>query len=227
MSPGPPPQPPTHHPRNSLPALCSTMAESPRPIHSTAFPHYHHQLPQPPHLSHLPSPFGGNTPGTASPGYVLAPLAIGLGNVSNGNSNYTNSGSSGGGGSTLLREQHSIPPQRQQQQQQQSQSHHNQEPHAVGRPRSPAPHISHQHLPHQHQRADDRVPWLPQAATFAPPAPQTHTFSPTAPYDPVGYDPRYNPQLGDRRRYDGNARSLSLLRSERESRVGGNVCTEV
>jgi hypothetical protein len=207
MSPGPPPQqPPTYHPRTSLPSLSSTMAESPRPIRSTAFPHYPHQLPPPPHSSHvahLPSPFGDNT---STSGYALAPLAIGLGNVSNGNSNYTNSGSSGG--STLSREQHSI---QQQRQQQQSQSHHNQEPHPIVRPRSPIPH---QHL---HQRADDRATWLPQAAPFAPPAPQTHTFSQTVPYDPAGYDPRYNPQPGDRRRYGSNGWPLYLRARKKKS----------
>lgn len=76
MSPRPPP---LIYPRTTLPPSSSTMAESPRPLPSTAFSH-----PQ------LPPPIFGTVPGTtqrfSGPGPVLAPLAI---------------LSSGSGGSTL------------------------------------------------------------------------------------------------------------------------------
>lgn len=66
MSPRPPP---LIYPRTTLPPS-STMADSLRPLPSTAFPH-HHQL---------PPPIFGSTPGTSQrfsgPGPVLAPLAI-------------------------------------------------------------------------------------------------------------------------------------------------------
>lgn len=87
MSPRPPP---LIYPRTTLPPSSSTMAESPRPLASTAFSH-----PQ------LPPPIFGTVPGTtqrfSGPGPLLAPLAI---------------LSSGSGGSTLLQPpaQQSKPP---------------------------------------------------------------------------------------------------------------------
>ena len=184
MSPGPPPQP--IYPRNALPPS-STMAESPRPIHTTAFPL--HQLPPPPAI-----PFG-NPPVTTprySSGLVLAPLAI-----------PSPPGSSSG--STLPR----------QQQQQQSVSvsvrqrqpnHLSQQPH-ISSQQSPTP-IS---IPHQQPslqpRSDGRNTTaysrlLPSQSTFSPPT--AATFSPPSPYDSgsdLRFDPRFSRETDDRRRY--------------------------
>lgn len=74
MSPRPPP---LIYPRTTLPPSPSTMAESPRPMPSTAF---HHQLPPP--IFGNPS---GQAPRFPGPGPILAPLSI----------------PSSGGGSTL------------------------------------------------------------------------------------------------------------------------------
>lgn len=67
MSPGPPP---IIYPRSSLPPS-STMAESPRPMPSAAFPPHHHQLP-PPIFNDTP----GQAPRFSGPGPTLPPLAI-------------------------------------------------------------------------------------------------------------------------------------------------------
>lgn len=63
------PRPPPHiYPRTTLPPSSSTMAESPRPMLSTAFP------------NQLPPPIFSNQPGTSQRfsghGPILAPLAI-------------------------------------------------------------------------------------------------------------------------------------------------------